>query len=150
MAKFIQIALCNANGLAQHKDEMRTFLDHNAMAMLLVSETHLTDRSCFKIAHYNARFINHPDNTAHAGSGILIKNTISHYELPKFGKKKNFLQATTIKVKMKTYELAVAVVYCPPRHNIKEENFLEFFQTLGISSSQEVITTVKTHSGDLV
>jgi hypothetical protein len=49
--------------------------------------------------------------------------------LTKFGK--NFLQATTIKVKMKTYELAVAVVYCPPRHNIKEENFFKFFQTLG-------------------
>jgi hypothetical protein len=32
---------------------------------------------------------------------------------------------------MKTYEKAVAAVYCPPRHNIKEENVLEFFRTLG-------------------
>jgi hypothetical protein len=55
--------------------------------------------------------------------------TVCHYELQKFGK--NFLQATTIKVKMKTYEIAVAAVYCPPTHNIKEENFLEFFRTLG-------------------
>jgi hypothetical protein len=31
---------------------------------------------------------------------------------------------------MKTYEIAVAAVYCPPRHNIKEENFFEFFRTL--------------------
>jgi hypothetical protein len=31
---------------------------------------------------------------------------------------------------MKTYEIAVAAVYCPPRHNIKEENF-EFIRTLG-------------------
>jgi hypothetical protein len=36
-----------------------------------------------------------------------------------------------MKVKMETYELAVAAVYCPPRHNIKEENFFEFFRTLG-------------------
>jgi exonuclease III len=82
MAKFIKIALWNANGLAQHKDEVKTFLDHNAIDILLVSETHFTDRSYFKIPHYNAYFTNHPDNTSHAGSGILIKN-ISHYELPK-------------------------------------------------------------------
>jgi exonuclease III len=125
MAKFIKIALWNANGLAQHKDEDKTFLVHSAIDILLVSETHLTDRSYFKIPHYNAYFTNHPDNTAHAGSGILIKISISHYELPKLGK--NFLQATTIKVKIKTYELAVAAVYCPPRYNIKEENFFKFF-----------------------
>jgi hypothetical protein len=31
--------------------------------------------------------------------------------------------------KKKTYELAVAAVYCLPRHNIKEDNF-KFFRTL--------------------
>jgi hypothetical protein len=129
MAKFLKIALWNANGLLQHKDEIKIFLDHNAIDILLVSETHFTDRSYFRIPHYNAYFTNHPDNTAHAGSGILIKQNISHYELPKF--EKNFLQATVIKVQMKTYELTVAAVYCPPRHNIKEENFNEFFRTLG-------------------
>jgi hypothetical protein len=43
--------------------------------------------------------------------------------LSKFGK--NFLQVITMKIKMKTYELAVAAVHCPPRHNIKEENFFD-------------------------
>jgi exonuclease III len=99
MAKYIKIALWNANGLVQHKDEAKTFLDHNAIDILLVSETHFIDRSYFKLPHYNAYFTNHPDNTAHAGSGILIKNSISHYEFPKFGK--NFLQTTIIKVNMK-------------------------------------------------
>ncbi|PNF38784.1 RNA-directed DNA polymerase from mobile element jockey [Cryptotermes secundus] len=129
MAKFLKIALWNANGLLQHKDEIKIFLDHNAIDILLVSETHFTDRTYLRIPHYNAYFTNHPDNTAHAGTGILIKNNISHYELPKF--EKNFLQATAIKVKMKAYELTVAAVYCPPRHNIKEESFYEFFRTLG-------------------
>jgi hypothetical protein len=32
---------------------------------------------------------------------------------------------------MKTYEIAVAAVYCPPRHNINVENFFELFRTLG-------------------
>jgi exonuclease III len=78
MAKFIKIALWNANGLAQHKDEVKTFLDHNAIAILLVRETHFNDRSYFKIPHYNAYFTTHSGNTAHASSEILIKNTISH------------------------------------------------------------------------
>jgi exonuclease III len=74
MAKFIKIALWNANGLSQHKDEVKTFLDHSAIDILLVSETHFTDRSYFKIPHYNACFTNHQDNTAHVGSGIVIMN----------------------------------------------------------------------------
>jgi exonuclease III len=89
MAKFLKIAIWNANGLLQHKDETKTFLDHNAIDILLVSETHFNYRSFFRIPQYNAYFTNHPDNTAHAGSGILIKDNISHYELPKFEKKKN-------------------------------------------------------------
>jgi exonuclease III len=109
MAKFIKIAIWNANGLAQHKDEVKTFLDHSATDILLVSEIHFTDRSYFKKPHYTKYFTSHQDNTAHVGSGILIKNSISHYKLPKFGK--NFLQATTIKLKVKTYEIAVAAVY---------------------------------------
>ncbi|PNF37846.1 hypothetical protein B7P43_G08372 [Cryptotermes secundus] len=78
--------LCNTNGLIKHKDEIETFLDHNAIDILLVSETHFTDRTLFRIPHYNAYFASHPDSTAHAGTGILIKNNISHYELPKFEK----------------------------------------------------------------
>jgi exonuclease III len=77
MAKFIKIAVWNAIGLAQHKDEVKTFLDNTAIDILLVSETHFTDRSYFKIPHYNAYFTNHPDNTAHAGPGIFIKNSMS-------------------------------------------------------------------------
>jgi exonuclease III len=70
MAKFLKIALWNANGLLQHKDEIKTFLDHNVIDILLVSETHFTDRTFFRIPYYNAYFTNYPDNTAHAGSGI--------------------------------------------------------------------------------
>jgi hypothetical protein len=127
--QFKKIAVWNANGLLQHKYYIKIFLDHSAVDILLLSETHFTERSYFKIPHYNAYFTNHPDSTAHACAGIIIKNTIQHYELPKF--EENFLQATAIKVKMQTYDLTIAAVYCPPRHNIKEENFLEFFQTLG-------------------
>jgi exonuclease III len=44
MAKFLMIALWNANGLAQHKDEIQLFLRHNKIDILLISETHFTTK----------------------------------------------------------------------------------------------------------
>jgi hypothetical protein len=96
---------------------------------MLISETHFTGRSYFNIPKYSTYFTNDSDNTAHGVTAILIKKTINHYELPKY--KSNHLQATVIQVKMTQYELTVAAVYCPPKYNIKKENFKDFFQTLG-------------------
>jgi exonuclease III len=45
MAKFLRIALWNANGLAQHKDEILLFLQHNKIDILFISETHFTTKS---------------------------------------------------------------------------------------------------------
>lgn len=104
-------------------------MQHNDIDILLISESHFTDRSYFKIPSYTTYFTNHPDNTAHAGTAIIIKNTIKHVELPKYVQ--HSLQATIIKVYMRTYDLAVAAVYCPPRYNLKKENFKDFFETLG-------------------
>jgi len=53
MAKFLWISLWNANGLAQHKDEIRLFLRHNMIHILLISETHFTAKSYFKMPQYN-------------------------------------------------------------------------------------------------
>jgi exonuclease III len=44
MAKFLRIALWNANVLAQHKDEIQLFLQHNKIDILLISETHFTTK----------------------------------------------------------------------------------------------------------
>jgi hypothetical protein len=65
---------------------------------MLISETHFTDRSYFNIPKYFTYSNNHPDNTAHGGTAILIKKTIDHCELPKY--KSNHLQAAAIKVRM--------------------------------------------------
>jgi hypothetical protein len=60
---------------------------------------------------------------------ILIKETIEHYELLKYGE--DSIQAKSIKVKGFPYEITITAVYCPPRHNVKNEHFETFFQTLG-------------------
>jgi exonuclease III len=96
---------------------------------MLISETHFTAKSFLKIPGYKLYHTNHPDNTAHAGSAILIKNTIDNYQLN--GYAKDYLQATSVRVKTLSYEITVSAVYCPPRHNVKKEQFNEFFQNPG-------------------
>lgn len=55
---------------------------------MLISETHFTDRSYFIIPSYSIYHTHHQD----AGTAIIIKNKISHYEQPKYDT--NELQAT--------------------------------------------------------
>jgi hypothetical protein len=91
---------------------------------MLISETHFTDKSFLKISDYNLYHTNHPYNTAHTRSAVLIKNTIDHYQLN--GYKKNYLQATSVRIKTLPYDITVSAVYCPPRHNVKKEQFNDF------------------------
>ena len=123
------MAQWNANGLHRHREEIKIFLKHNYIDVLLISETHCAERTYCHIPLYKIYYTNHPDATANAGTAIVTRQTISHYELPSF--KKEFLQATSIKVSLLPYELTVSSVYCPPRLNIKEQQFAEFFSTLG-------------------
>lgn len=129
MAKYIRIAQWNANGLLKHKEEIKIFLETNFIDVLLISETHFTNRSYFNIPKYKLYFTNHPDGTAHGGTAILIKNQIKHYELLKY--EEVHIQATSIRVETLPYNLTITAVYCPPRHNIKREQYEEFLQTLG-------------------
>jgi exonuclease III len=74
MAKFLRIAQWNANGLAQHKDEVQLFLQQNKIDILLVSETHFTMKIHFRVPQYNTYYTNHPYCTANAGTDILVKH----------------------------------------------------------------------------
>lgn len=118
MDNFLRIAQWNANGLPNHKEEVKLFLNQNYVDILLISETHFTSRSYFNIPKYKLYYTNHPDGTAHGGSAILIKEAIEHYELLKY--EENHIQATSVKVKSLPYEITITAVYCPPRHNLKK------------------------------
>jgi hypothetical protein len=97
---------------------------------MLISETHLTDKSYLKIPGYKIYHTDYPDNTAHAGTAILVKSTINHHQLHKY--EKDYLQAISIRVKTLPYAKTVSAIYCPRRHhNVKKEAFLDFLQTLG-------------------
>jgi hypothetical protein len=49
MAKFLQLALWNANGLTQHAEELKTFISVHKIDAMLISATHFTDKSYLKL-----------------------------------------------------------------------------------------------------
>jgi hypothetical protein len=45
----LHIALWNANGLTQYAEELRTFISYHNINVMLISETHFTRGSYFKL-----------------------------------------------------------------------------------------------------
>ncbi|KAL4136344.1 hypothetical protein QTP88_007892 [Uroleucon formosanum] len=80
----ITLFLWNANGLIHQKNELKALLHTLNLDLILISEAHLTPNTSFKIPGYQTYHCDHPDNTAHAGSAILIKSDIKHFILPSF------------------------------------------------------------------
>ncbi|PNF19341.1 putative RNA-directed DNA polymerase from transposon X-element [Cryptotermes secundus] len=96
---------------------------------MLISETHFTNKSYIKIPNFNIYHTNHPDGTAHAGTAVMIRNNIKHYE--KEGYKQENIQATSVVVQEHSSEITISSIYCPPKHNNKHKDFEHFFKTLG-------------------
>lgn len=124
-----KIAIWNANGLQQHAQEIKTFLNSENIDIMMISETHFTDKHYLHIPKYNLYHTKHPSNKAHGGTAIIIRNNIQHYESEKFSK--DYLQATTVAIDGKHGPISMSAVYCPPKHLNKKEDFEAFFQTLG-------------------
>lgn len=125
----MRIATWNINGLSRRKDEVTAFMVANDLDVLLVSESHLTDRRYFHIPGYCTYFTGHPDGRAHAGTAIIIRQHIQHTLLKPH--ETDHLQATNIRVKYRADYITLSATYCPPRHNINEDMFSAYFQTLG-------------------
>jgi len=79
--------------LQNHTEEIKLFLHHTFIDILLISETHFTTKKYF------------------GGTVILIKDTIEHNELLKY--EEDSIQATSIKVKGFPCEITITAVYCP-------------------------------------
>ena len=88
-----QIALWNANGLIQHRLEIILFLQIHNIDVMLISETHFTDKSYLNIPGYVIYDTQHPDGTAHGGTAIIIRNNLKHHVLPEY--KTDCIQATS-------------------------------------------------------
>jgi hypothetical protein len=125
----LHIATWNINGLAPNKNELEMFIINNKLDVCLISESHTTSRSQICIQGFSVYLTSHPDGGAHAGTALIIKNSIKHYLLESFTTP--HLQATTVRVVDRSGPLNISAIYCPPRHIIKEKKFTDFFLSLG-------------------
>lgn len=125
----LRIAIWNANGLSNHIREIEVFLNMHYIDIILISETHFTSRSYFNINGYDMISTNHPDNKAHAGSCILIKNSLKYDILSPV--QESYLQATNIKIKSNNGDCVVSSIYFPPRHRVELGHYEQFFKSLG-------------------
>jgi hypothetical protein len=118
MARFLQLALWNANGLTQHTEELKAFISIHNIDVMLISETHFTEKSYLKLPNYTVYHMNYPTGTAII---IIIKNTIKHHQLNNYSQ--DFLQATSVSVE----DLTILAVYLPPKHTVKQEQLKDFY-----------------------
>jgi exonuclease III len=94
----IRIAVSNSNGLNNHIGEIPVFLETDKIDILLISESHTTEQSVIKIPYCTIYYANHPDETAHAGSALIIKSQLKHYVLEPYITNK--IQSTISKVRI--------------------------------------------------
>jgi hypothetical protein len=60
MAKFLQLALWNTNGLTQHTEELKTFISIHNNDVMLTSKKHFTEKGYLKLPNYTVYHTNHP------------------------------------------------------------------------------------------
>lgn len=129
MVNDIRIIAWNANGLLKHKQELQAVLDIEKIDICLISETHFTRQSFIRFKNYKIYHTIHPDNDAKGGSAVIIRDSIQHYEDLKY--QTEAIQATAVKLQTEKYSISVVGIYCPPKHELKEKDYLEFFNKMG-------------------
>jgi exonuclease III len=115
--------------LTQHTEELKTFISIHNIDVMLISETHFTEKNYLKLPNYTGYHTNHPAGTARGGTAIIIKNTIKHHQLNNYSQ--CFLQATSVPVEDSVGLITISSVYIPTKHTVKQEQLEEFYITLG-------------------
>jgi exonuclease III len=129
MAQFLQLALWNANGLHQHAEKLKTFISLRNIDIMLISETHFTDKNYLRLPNCTVYHSNHPAGTARGGSAIIVKHSIKYHQLNNHSE--DFLKATSVSVEGYTSPLTVSAVYLPPKPTVKHDQLVAFYNTLG-------------------
>lgn len=106
----LQISMWNANGVSRHKNELAQFLFEKNIDVMLLSETHLTDKHNFHIPGYLFYATNHPDGKAHGGTGILIRSRIKHHLYNRT--EMDYLQSTSISIKSSSGRSLLPTSFC--------------------------------------
>jgi len=115
----LRIAAWNANGLLNHKPELIQFLHDTNTDIVLISETHFTNKTVFKIPNYIVYHCNHPNGSAHGGAAVIVRAALRHYEAPPYRTDK--IQAAVLNIHDQPWSFNVAALYSPSRHSIRTD-----------------------------
>jgi len=129
MADALRLALWNANGLPSHRLALQTFLDMHKIDITLISETHFTSRTVFRLPRYTVFHSIHTDDTAYEGAAIIIRSYLRHLEHLRIQSPE--LQAIAVHLEALPCPLTVSAVDCPPRHAPSSATYSDFFRSLG-------------------
>lgn len=70
----------------------------------------------------------HPAEKARGGTAIFIRENIKHYEKLKI---QDNMQVTTVIIQLRNNkEYSISAIYCPPRYNLKKEDYNQLFKSL--------------------
>ena len=64
-----------------------------------------------KLPNYNIYHTTHPDEIAHGGTAVLIRQNIKHHARAKY--KQNNIQVTSISLEDNIGEITISAIYCP-------------------------------------
>ncbi|KAE9525798.1 hypothetical protein AGLY_014024, partial [Aphis glycines] len=126
--KSLLILQFNANGLKNHINELQNVSHHKRIDIALITETHCTKHPNFHIPGYILLKVNHPDNTARGGVAIFIKSSIYFQPLPNYCH--DHVHSCMILIKLNSTPITIGAFYSPPRHNITNIIFTDFFKII--------------------
>jgi len=109
MERKLKLATWNANGLAKCSLEVKAFILSQDIDILLVSETHFTNKSYLRILGYTLYHAMHPHDKG--GTVLIIRSSIKHYEIDKH--QRDFLQATSIMIETWNGCITISAVHSP-------------------------------------
>lgn len=125
----LRIITWNANRLALRNRELEVFFNYNNIDITLILEIHFTHKNYLRIHGFTLYHTAYLSGKVHAGSAVIIKNNIKHIDRGEISKE--YMQATIITIQHNNVGLNIAVVYCPPRHNIKKNLYIAELNSFG-------------------
>lgn len=132
MNKTLRILAWNANGLLQQLPELEIFLNTEKVDICLIAESHFTRNSYARIRGYCSYHSIHPAEKARGGATIFIRENIKHFEDVKL--EIETMQIVSLSVQLNNYKmLRVAAIYCPPRHQLKKDDYVSMLRMMGSS-----------------
>jgi hypothetical protein len=111
-------------------EELKTFISNQNINVMLISQTHFSEKSHLKLPKYTVYHTNHLPGTARGGTAIIIiKYSIKHHQLNNYSQ--NFLQGTCVSVQDSLGLLTISALYPPLRYTAKQKQLEDFYNILG-------------------